>query len=108
MRRGSGAVVLVALGILGAGGSAAAGSPSANVAAVRDCKLTAGPTISISSVRNMSCRAARRDIRRHDGPIYRRFRTPGGFRCRRVSGNQYGGQWRCVKGSKAYRFEFGD
>ena len=106
--RSAGAVVLVALGILGAGGSVAAGSPTANAAAVRDCKLTAGPTISISSGRNRSGRAARRDIRRHDGPIYRRFKTPGDFRCRQVSGNQYGGQWRCVKGAKAYRFEFGD
>jgi hypothetical protein len=56
----------------------------------------------------MFCRTARRDLRRHQAPIAFRFRTPGGFRCMRVSGNALAGQWRCVKGRKAYRFEFSD
>jgi hypothetical protein len=42
------------------------------------------------------------------GSIKRHFTTPGGFACSRVSGDRLGGQWRCVKGNRAYRFEFGD
>jgi hypothetical protein len=56
----------------------------------------------------MRCKTARRDLRRHHGSISFRFRTPGGFRCKRVSGNALAGQWRCVKERKAYRFEFSD
>ena len=89
--------------------SAVTASPRATPAAVRDCHTYAHyPNVLISSARNMSCRAAKRDMRRYKGPIYRRFTTPGGFRCRRVSGTSYGGQWRCVRGVRAYRFEFGD
>jgi hypothetical protein len=76
---------------------------------VVDCNAWASyPNIKISSARNMSCRAAVLDMRRYRGQIFRRFRTPGGFVCTRVSGGQFGGQWRCVSGAKAYRFEFGD
>ena len=76
---------------------------------VRDCDTYASyPNVLISSVRNMRCRRARRDMRSRNAPISRRFTTPGGFRCRRVSGSRLGGQWRCVKGERAYRFEFGD
>ena len=94
-------------------GLAAAAPASADAAirtdVVRDCDTYASyPNVLISSVRNMRCRAARRDMRRYDGAIFRRFSTPGGFRCRRVSGTSLGGQWRCVKGDRAYRFEFGD
>jgi len=78
-------------------------------AAVVDCHTFAHyPNVLISSARNMSCRAARRDMRRYRRPIYRTFTTPGGFRCTRVSGMALGGQWRCVRGSRAYRFDFGD
>jgi hypothetical protein len=78
-------------------------------AAVRDCHTFAYyPNLLISSARNMTCAAARRDLKRHKKGISRSFRTPGGFRCRRVSGTELGGQWRCVKRAKAYRFEFGD
>ena len=81
----------------------------ARAAWVRDCRTWVYyPNLYISSVRNMSCRAARREMRRYRRPIYRRFRTPGGFRCLRVSGGRFGGQWRCVKGARAFRFEFGD
>src|SRR3954470_15830476 len=78
-------------------------------AKVRDCHAWASyPNVLISSARNMSCRAAKRDMRRYDRAIYRRFTTPGGFRCVRVSGGSLGGQWRCARGSRAYRFDFGD
>ena len=76
---------------------------------VRDCNhWVSYPNTKISSARNMTCRRAKRDLRRYRGSISRRFKTPGGFRCRRVSGTRLGGQWRCVKGRRAYRFEFGD
>jgi hypothetical protein len=75
---------------------------------VRDCSAKADFNLEISSARNMRCRTAKRDLRRHKGSIGFRFRTPGGFRCVRASGTALGGQWRCVKGRKAYRFEFGD
>jgi hypothetical protein len=78
-------------------------------AAVRDCHVFVHyPNTRISSARNMTCRAAARELRRYRGSIHRRFRTPGGFQCGRVSGGRLGGQWRCVKGTRAFRFEFGD
>src|SRR4051794_26218176 len=77
-------------------------------AAVHDCSLVASATQVISSVRNMTCKAAKRDLNGYRGSIKRRFTTPGGFRCTRVSGGRLGGQWRCVDGGRAYRFEFGD
>jgi hypothetical protein len=76
---------------------------------VVDCNAFAHyPNTKVSSARNMTCRQAVRELRRHNGPISRSFRTPGGFRCTRVSGGDLGGQWRCVKGARAFRFEFGD
>jgi hypothetical protein len=81
----------------------------AKAASVRDCHTYAYyPSVLISSARNMSCRAAKREMRRYRRPIRRRFRTPGGFRCSRVSGGRFGGQWRCAKGARAFRFEFGN
>jgi hypothetical protein len=77
-------------------------------ARLRSCHTRADFNLLISSARDMSCRTARRDLRRHHGSIAFRFRTPGGFRCTRVSGTALAGQWRCVKGHKAYRFEFSD
>jgi hypothetical protein len=77
-------------------------------ARLRSCHTRADFNLLISSARNMFCRTARRDLRRHHGPIAFRFSTPGGFNCRRASGNALAGQWRCVKGRKAYRFEFSD
>jgi len=89
--------------------STAAGSAAGAADAVRDCHLFVRyPNTLISSVRNMTCRAAQREMRRYRGSIHRRFRTPGGFRCGRVSGGPLGGQWRCVRGAQAFRFEFGD
>jgi hypothetical protein len=81
----------------------------ARAARVRDCHAWVYyPNLYVSSVRNMSCRSAKREMRRYRRPIYRRFRTPGGFQCYRVSGTRLGGQWRCRKGARAFRFEFGD
>ncbi len=89
--------------------SALAGGASARPGVVRDCNhFIRYPNTKVSSVRNMTCVAAVREMRRYRGNIHRRFRTPGGFVCGRVSGGPLGGQWRCVKGSRAFRFEFGD
>jgi hypothetical protein len=76
---------------------------------VVDCNSWASyPNIKISSARNMACRAAVVEMRRYRGQIFRRFRTPGRFTCSRVSGGNFGGQWRCVRATQAFRFEFGD
>lgn len=81
----------------------------AEASGVRDCHTYAFySSVLISSARNMSCSEARQEMRRYRAPIYRTFTTPGGFSCYRVSGGKYGGQWRCVKGSKAWRFEFSE
>jgi hypothetical protein len=86
-----------------------AGAPAMARAAVRDCHRYADyPNVLISSARNMSCRTAARDMRRYRSDISHRFTTPGGFRCVQQSGVPEGGQWRCVKARRAYRFEFAD
>ena len=105
--------IAIATGLVAAAtvgpGPAAGAVPDARITGVRDCHTWVSyPNLLISSVRNMRCRVAARDLRRYGGPIRKRFKTPGGFRCRRVSGVPEGGQWRCVRGRKAYRFEFGD
>ena len=97
------ACVITAVVLLGSAAPAEAAP-----AKLRDCNTRADFNLLISSARNMFCRTARRDLRRHRGPIAFRFSTPGDFRCMRVSGTALGGQWRCVKGRKAYRFEFAD
>jgi hypothetical protein len=98
-------VCLIGLTIASTAVGSAAGAPDA----VRRCHVFVHyPNTLISSVRNMTCRAAARELRRYRGSIHRRFRTPGGFRCGRVSGGRLGGQWRCVRGAQAFRFEFGD
>jgi hypothetical protein len=103
--RGVLVLCLAALALIGASVSAAAQAPDA----VRSCHVFVHyPNTLISSARNMTCRAAARELRRYRGSIHRRFRTPGGFLCGRVSGGRLGGQWRCVQGSRAFRFEFGD
>ena len=87
----------------------ASAGPTASASGVRDCNHWAFyPNVKIDSARNMTCRAARRQMRRYRGPIYRTFTTPGGFYCYRVSGGRFGGQWRCTKGGKAFRFDFSD
>ena len=84
-------------------------SSATSTAAVVDCDVFAHePNLKITSARNMTCRRAVREMRRYRGSVRRRFRTPGGFACTRVSGGELGGQWRCVRRSRAFRFEFGD
>jgi hypothetical protein len=109
MRRAIAVVTAVIAAAIAAWGSPATAAPPVHAAGVRDCHTWAYyPNVLISSVRNMRCKRAARDMRRYDGPINERFTTPGGFRCKQVSGVPEGGQWRCVRGTKAYRFEFGD
>lgn len=86
---------------------ARASHPGARIASVRDCNNRAWETSHISSVRNMRCRGAATVLRRYRGVVRRVFRVSG-FRCRRVSGVPQGGQWRCARARKAFRFEFGD
>ena len=97
---------------LGSGARArrTAAKPRARAAEVHDCNHWAYyPNLRISSARNMSCRVARGEMRRYKRPIYRAFTTPyRRFRCVRVSGGRLGGQWRCTRGSRAFRFDFGD
>jgi len=101
--------IAIGLMAIAAQGGSATADPTARLAGVRDCHIFAYyPNVLISSVRNMRCRRAAQDMRRYQAPIYEQFTTPGGFRCRQVSGVPEGGQWRCASGRKAYRFEFGD
>jgi hypothetical protein len=102
-----GAILKLLAGILLVG-ALLASQPVLAQARVVDCRGAVTPNITISSARNMSCLQAMRDMRRYHGSIDRSFPTPGGFRCNRVSGGQFGGQWRCTSGQRAYRFNFGD
>ncbi len=102
-------LVLGLAGLALATPTAAAAPATAPGGHVVDCHAWAPyPNLLVSSARNMTCRAAARDIRGRRGDISRRFTTPGGFRCVRVSGIPVSGQWRCSQGTRAYRFEFGD
>jgi hypothetical protein len=89
------------------GGATAAAADHARTGVV-GCHVKADFNILISSARNLTCRSAALEMRRYKGSIGRRFRTPGGFVCHRVSGNRLAGQWRCVRGARAFRFEFSD
>jgi hypothetical protein len=93
------AALIVAVGAVSAPGASAG---------VTRCHSRVDFNVVVSSARNMACASARLDLRRYRGSIARRFHTPGGFACHRVSGSALGGQWRCFRGRKAYRFEFGD
>jgi hypothetical protein len=91
------------LGILALPASAGA------AARVVSCSTYADyPNIRISSARGITCAAARSDMKAYSGDIERSFETPGGFTCRQVSGVAEGGQWRCTRGARAFRFEFKD
>jgi hypothetical protein len=87
---------------------ALAAAPQTAEASLHDCDVQATNTARISSSRDMSCDRAAREMRRYRGQISRTFTTPAGFRCTRVSGGQFGGQWRCARKNKAFRFEFAD
>ncbi len=95
-------------GILASGLVPGALAREASPARVVLCSTRVDFNVEISSARNMTCRQAARDLRRHRGSIATRFRTPGGFSCHRVSGSSLAGQWRCVRMTRAYRFEFSD
>ena len=82
--------------------------PASARASLHDCDVQATNTATISSARDMSCATAAKEMRRYRGNISTTFKTPGGFTCTRVSGGELAGQWRCVKGHKAFRFEFAD
>src|SRR3954451_243073 len=82
--------------------------PTVAEASLHDCDLQATNTATISSSRDMSCATAAREMKRYRGNISTTFKTPGGFSCTRVSGGELSGQWRCVTGHKAFRFEFAD
>ena len=86
---------------------AAAGATQARGAVVT-CHVRADFNLLVSSARNMTCKAAVRELRAYRGSIARRFRLRSGFACYRVSGNRLAGQWRCVRGRQAFRFEFSD
>jgi hypothetical protein len=76
--------------------------------AVVDCHTYSDyPNTLISSARGLSCAAAVKVMKAYRGDISSSF-TVKAYRCKQVSGSQYGGQWRCVSGAKAFRFEFKD
>jgi hypothetical protein len=102
------ATAALVAGILVSGLAPAALARKASPARVVSCSTRVDFNVEVSSARNMTCRQAARDLRRHRGSIGTRFRTPGGFACRRVAGSPLAGQWRCVRTTRAYRFEFGD
>jgi hypothetical protein len=82
--------------------------PVATAAAVVDCHSYSDyPNTLISSARGLSCAAATKVMKSYKGDISKTFKVQA-FRCGQVSGSQYGGQWRCVNGAKAFRFEFKD
>jgi hypothetical protein len=79
-----------------------------NGTSVTGCHIySSSPSVLISSARTMSCENAAQEMKRYGRPIYRRFQTPGRFRCFSVSGTPLGGQWRCVRAGQAFRFDFG-
>jgi hypothetical protein len=102
------ATLAVVAGILVSGLVPVALAREASPVRVVPCSTRVDFNVEISSARNMTCRQAARDLRRHRGSIGTRFRTPGGFSCQRLSGGSLAGQWRCVRRTRAYRFEFSD
>jgi hypothetical protein len=77
-------------------------------AKVVDCSSYADyPNTKISSARGLSCASAVKIMKSYQGDISKSFKV-GGYACGQVSGSQFGGQWRCVRGAKAFRFEFKD
>jgi hypothetical protein len=86
---------------------AAVGAPAAR-ASVVDCAVYADyPNTKVTSARNMTCGQAANLMKSYRGNISRRF-TVRAFTCTQQRGGQFGGQWRCVRASRAFRFEFRD
>lgn len=89
--------------------AAAALPAAAPAASVVTCSSYADePNLLISSARGLSCASATSVMKAYRGEISRRFKAPRGFTCTRVHGVSTGGQWRCVNGKRAFRFEFKD
>ncbi len=102
MRRLLALIAIAAVTALALPGTSAAQS------VVRSCNHAVDFNLKIVSARNMTCRAARRVMRRNDRSIGTNFRVPNGFRCRLKQGSPLGGIWRCTNGPKAFRFDFAD
>jgi hypothetical protein len=84
-----------------------ASAPASAAPPPMDCPTTgAEPNISNLSVRYMTCGQAQGVIATF-GSISQHF-TVLGFDCNRLSGGDLGGTWRCTKGERAMRFDFGD
>ena len=94
--------------VIAAAAASLLAAPASAHASLHSCDLQATNTATISSARDMSCDTAAREMKRYRGEISKTFKTPGDFACERVSGAQFGGQWRCTRGHKAFRFEFRD
>lgn len=75
-------------------------SSAAATGAVHDCRTQAA-NIAITSVRDMTCTAAKRDMLLSLHRCCRsRFQSQGGFTCF----TRRSGLGRCVRGNRAYRF----
>jgi hypothetical protein len=84
-------------------------APAAAQASVVQCASYSDyPNVMISSARNMTCAGATSIMKAYKGDIARTFSAPRSFRCTRVSGSTYAGQWRCTRRGRAFRFEFKD
>jgi hypothetical protein len=89
------------------GGATAQADGGARALAARACHTSAGPTITITRVRNIGCGAAARVMGSYNRPIRKRFRVKG-FRCVQSRGGRLAGAWKCARGKRAFRFSFGD
>ena len=98
---------LVALAVMAAALVPAAGAGAAPTEVTR-CNDPVDFNVVIGLVRNMRCRNAVLEMKRYHSSIRYRFTTPHGFHCKRASGTSLGGDWRCVRRSKVFRFAFGD
>jgi hypothetical protein len=99
----AGAVALLAVPV------AAGADAGVSSAGRHKCHTYAYETVYVFAARNMSCRAAKRDIRRSGNKVAtRRYRSARGFRCKRYKGGELAGLWRCRKGRRLYRYSFSD
>jgi hypothetical protein len=80
-------------------------SPAPAALEITDCQSPAGTGIRVTSAAGMTCAQGVREMRGGPSAVSERFTSPGGFVCQRVAGNQQRGQWRCSKGTRAFRFE---
>jgi hypothetical protein len=98
----------MAIATMAATGATASGS-APGVTQARKCHAFPYETVLVYYSRNISCKAASRDLKRTRGFVTRRrFTTHGGFKCRRIVGGELASKHRCRKGHRAYRFSFSD